>query len=136
MSSHDPGPAITLPARGDPVRLLLSAAPWKAAAFLGSFPLMALVGSEFVPEADLSELQVQLKTPVGSSLDMTQAKARQAEAAVDVQGEDRQEGRARHPQERPERAELLGVLVQRLGPEEHLEVPGEVDEHEAEQPTQ
>jgi HAE1 family hydrophobic/amphiphilic exporter-1 len=43
-----------------------------AAAFFASFPLMALVGSEFVPEADLSELQVQLKTPVGSSLELTQ----------------------------------------------------------------
>jgi HAE1 family hydrophobic/amphiphilic exporter-1 len=53
-----------------------------AAAFFGSFPLMALVGSEFVPEADLSELQVQLKTPVGSSLALTQAKAEQAEAAL------------------------------------------------------
>jgi HAE1 family hydrophobic/amphiphilic exporter-1 len=53
-----------------------------AAAFFGSFPLMALVGSEFVPEADLSELQVQFKTPVGSSLELTQAKAEQAEAAL------------------------------------------------------
>jgi len=53
-----------------------------AAAFFGSFPLMAFVGSEFVPEADLSELQVQFKTPVGSSLELTQAKAEQAEAAL------------------------------------------------------
>src|SRR5712671_875436 len=53
-----------------------------AASFLASFPLMAFVGSEFVPEPDLSELQVQLKTPVGSSLELTQAKARQAEAAL------------------------------------------------------
>ena len=41
MSSHDPGPAITLSARGDPVRLLLSAAPWKAVAFLGSYVLIS-----------------------------------------------------------------------------------------------
>jgi HAE1 family hydrophobic/amphiphilic exporter-1 len=53
-----------------------------AAAFFGSFPLMAFVGTEFVPEADLSELQVQLKTPVGSSLELTQAKAEQAAAAL------------------------------------------------------
>jgi HAE1 family hydrophobic/amphiphilic exporter-1 len=53
-----------------------------ATAFFGSFPLMAFVGSEFVPEPDLSELQVQLKTPVGSSLELTQAKAEQAEAAL------------------------------------------------------
>ena len=53
-----------------------------AATFLASFPLMRWVGSEFVPEPDLSELQVQFKTPVGSSLELTQAKARQAEAAL------------------------------------------------------
>ena len=50
--------------------------------FLASFPLMQLVGSEFVPEPDLSELQVQFKTPVGASLELTAQKARQAEAAL------------------------------------------------------
>ncbi len=53
-----------------------------AASFLASFPLMKFVGTEFVPEPDLSELQVQFKTPVGSSLELTQAKAQQAEAAL------------------------------------------------------
>jgi HAE1 family hydrophobic/amphiphilic exporter-1 len=51
-------------------------------AFLASFPLMKFVGSEFVPEPDLSELQVQFKTPVGASLELTAQKARQAEAAL------------------------------------------------------
>jgi hypothetical protein len=46
MSYRDPGPAITLPGRGDParrnpVRLLLSAAPWKAAAFLAGYVLIS-----------------------------------------------------------------------------------------------
>lgn len=50
--------------------------------FLASFPLMMFVGSEFVPEPDLSELQVQFKTPVGASLELTTQKARQAEAAL------------------------------------------------------
>ena len=50
--------------------------------FFASFPLMKLVGSEFVPEPDLSELQVQFKTPVGASLELTTQKARQAEAAL------------------------------------------------------
>jgi HAE1 family hydrophobic/amphiphilic exporter-1 len=50
--------------------------------FLASFPLLALIGSEFVPDPDLSELQVQFKLPVGSSLELTQLKARQAEAAL------------------------------------------------------
>ena len=52
------------------------------ASFFASFPLMKLVGTEFVPEPDLSELQVQFKTPVGSSLELTKQKARQAEAAL------------------------------------------------------
>jgi len=47
-----------------------------AASFILSFPLLKYVGSEFVPDPDLSELQVQLKTPVGSSLELTEAKAR------------------------------------------------------------
>ena len=50
--------------------------------FLGSFPLMKFVGSEFVPEPDLSELQVQFTTPVGSSLELSTQKARQAEGAL------------------------------------------------------
>jgi HAE1 family hydrophobic/amphiphilic exporter-1 len=53
-----------------------------AASFLAAFPLMKLVGTEFVPEPDLSELQVQFKTPVGSSLELTQAKAQQVESAL------------------------------------------------------
>ncbi|MFZ2651659.1 MAG: efflux RND transporter permease subunit [Burkholderiaceae bacterium] len=52
------------------------------ASFLGSFALVPLIGSEFVPEADLGEAQVNIKTPVGSSLDYTLAKTRQAEAAL------------------------------------------------------
>ncbi|MEO8144906.1 MAG: efflux RND transporter permease subunit, partial [Betaproteobacteria bacterium] len=52
------------------------------ASFLVSFPLMKFVGSEFVPEPDLSELQVQFKTPVGASLELTSQKAKQAEAAL------------------------------------------------------
>ena len=52
------------------------------ASFLAAFPLMRFLGSEFVPEPDLSELQVQFKTPVGSSLALTQSKAEQAEAAL------------------------------------------------------
>ena len=57
------------------------------ASFLAAFPLMKFLGSEFVPEPDLSELQVQFKTPVGSSLELTQSKAGQAEAALREFGE-------------------------------------------------
>ena len=52
------------------------------ASFLSSCGLGKFLGSEFVPDPDLSELQVQFKTPVGSSLELTQAKAQQAEAAL------------------------------------------------------
>ena len=51
-------------------------------AFFGSFPILKYIGTEFVPEPDMSELQIQFKTPVGSSLDLTTAKARQVEAAL------------------------------------------------------
>jgi HAE1 family hydrophobic/amphiphilic exporter-1 len=53
-----------------------------AASFFVSFPLMKFVGSEFVPEPDLSELQVQFTTPVGSSLELSSLKARQTEDAL------------------------------------------------------
>ncbi|MCU0898114.1 MAG: efflux RND transporter permease subunit [Burkholderiales bacterium] len=50
--------------------------------FLGAFALVPLIGSEFVPEADLGEIMVQVNTPVGSSLDFTRQKVQQAEAAL------------------------------------------------------
>jgi HAE1 family hydrophobic/amphiphilic exporter-1 len=52
------------------------------ASFIGAFALVPKIGSEFVPEADLAEIMVQLNTPVGSSLEFTQGKVRQAEAAL------------------------------------------------------
>ncbi len=53
-----------------------------ASIFLGSFALVPLIGTEFVPEADLGEAQVSIKTPVGSSLEYTRAKAQQVQAAL------------------------------------------------------
>jgi len=50
--------------------------------FLGSFALVPLLGTEFVPQADFSESQVNFRTPEGSSLEATVAKARQVEAAL------------------------------------------------------
>jgi len=52
------------------------------ASFLAAFALVPKIGSEFVPEADLAEIMVQLNTPVGSSLEFTQAKVQQVEAAL------------------------------------------------------
>jgi HAE1 family hydrophobic/amphiphilic exporter-1 len=50
--------------------------------FVGALALVPLIGSEFVPEADLGEIMVQVNTPVGSSLDFTRQKVQQAEAAL------------------------------------------------------
>jgi hydrophobic/amphiphilic exporter-1 (mainly G- bacteria), HAE1 family len=45
--------------------------------FVGTFFLFPLVGVEFVPATDNSEFQVDLETPVGSSIDYTASKVRQ-----------------------------------------------------------
>lgn len=45
--------------------------------FLFSFVLLGGVGKEFVPKADLSETQINFYTPVGSSLEVTEARAKQ-----------------------------------------------------------
>ena len=50
--------------------------------FVGSFFLVPRIGVEFVPAADLGELVVEVESPVGSSLDYTQAKLKLAEAAI------------------------------------------------------
>ena len=53
-----------------------------ATIFAGSFALVPLLGSEFVPQADFSETSVNFQTAVGSSLELTEAKARQVDAAL------------------------------------------------------
>ncbi len=57
------------------------------ASFLGSFALVPLIGTEFIPEADESFLSLRLNTPVGSSLEYTDGKVRQVEA--DAEGDSR-----------------------------------------------
>ncbi len=52
------------------------------ATFAGSIALLPLLGTEFVPKADFSETQVSIQTPVGSSLEATEAKTRQVEAII------------------------------------------------------
>ena len=52
------------------------------ASLAGALALLPLLGSEFVPEADLNELQVQFVTPIGSALELTQVKTAQADAAL------------------------------------------------------
>jgi HAE1 family hydrophobic/amphiphilic exporter-1 len=51
--------------------------------FAIALALMAFsVGKEFVPKADFSETQVNFYTPVGSSLEVTEMRARQVDAAL------------------------------------------------------
>ncbi len=50
--------------------------------FLTSIFMVPLLGTEFVPKADFSETFVNFQTPVGSSLEATEAKTRQVEAIV------------------------------------------------------
>jgi HAE1 family hydrophobic/amphiphilic exporter-1 len=50
--------------------------------FIGSLFLVPLLGTEFVPKADFSETSLSFNTPVGSSLQATEAKAQQVEAVL------------------------------------------------------
>jgi len=56
------------------------------AAALGTFVLAVVLtgslGKEFTPKADFSETQINFYTPVGSSLEVTEARARQIDAAL------------------------------------------------------
>jgi HAE1 family hydrophobic/amphiphilic exporter-1 len=52
------------------------------AVFIASVFMLPLLGTEFVPKADFSEMSVSFQTPVGTSLQATEAKARQVEAIV------------------------------------------------------
>jgi hydrophobe/amphiphile efflux-1 (HAE1) family protein len=52
------------------------------ALFVGSLALIPLIGGEMMPETDRGYVQLRFKTPVGSSLDYTDQKVRQIEAAL------------------------------------------------------
>jgi hydrophobic/amphiphilic exporter-1 (mainly G- bacteria), HAE1 family len=52
------------------------------ATFVGSFFIVPLLGAEFVPKADFSETVVNFYTPVGSSLEVTEARAKQIDATL------------------------------------------------------
>jgi hydrophobe/amphiphile efflux-1 (HAE1) family protein len=52
------------------------------ALFAGSLMLIPKIGGEFVPERDEGFIQLKFKTAVGSSLDYSDAKVRQVEAAL------------------------------------------------------
>jgi hydrophobic/amphiphilic exporter-1 (mainly G- bacteria), HAE1 family len=50
--------------------------------FVGALVLLGAVGKEFVPKADFSETTINFYTPVGSSLEVTEMRARQVDAAL------------------------------------------------------
>ena len=52
------------------------------AIFAGSIVLVPMLGTEFVPKSDFSETSLNFYTPVGSSLEVTQAKARQVDTIL------------------------------------------------------
>jgi HAE1 family hydrophobic/amphiphilic exporter-1 len=52
------------------------------AIFVGSILMVPLLGTEFVPKSDFSETTLTFNTPVGSSLEVTEGKARQVEAII------------------------------------------------------
>ncbi|WKB52579.1 efflux RND transporter permease subunit [Eleftheria terrae] len=53
-----------------------------ALSLLLSFGLVPVLGTEFVPKADFSETSISFYTPSGSSIEVTEAKARQVDAIV------------------------------------------------------
>jgi hypothetical protein len=53
-----------------------------ALTFFGSFMIVPLIGTEFVPQQDEGMVSMRLNTPIGSSLQYTDAKIRDAEAAI------------------------------------------------------
>jgi len=50
--------------------------------FFGSFLIVPLVGTEFIPQSDEGFLSLRLNTPVGSSLEYTDSKVQQVEATL------------------------------------------------------
>jgi HAE1 family hydrophobic/amphiphilic exporter-1 len=52
------------------------------AVFVTSVLMVPLLGTEFVPKADFSEMSVNFYTPVGSSLEATEAKTQQVESIL------------------------------------------------------
>jgi hydrophobe/amphiphile efflux-1 (HAE1) family protein len=53
-----------------------------AGTFFGSFFLMPLIGSEFMPQSDQGAIALRINTPPGSSLEYTDEKTQQVEAAL------------------------------------------------------
>ncbi|GHA79026.1 nodulation protein NolG [Formosimonas limnophila] len=50
--------------------------------FLSSFLIIPLIGTEFLPQGDYSEMNISFKTPVGSTLEQTTAKTQQVQEVL------------------------------------------------------
>jgi HAE1 family hydrophobic/amphiphilic exporter-1 len=50
--------------------------------FAASFLVIPILGAEFVPKADFSETVINFYTPIGSSLEVTESRAKQIDAAL------------------------------------------------------
>ena len=50
--------------------------------FLASFLIIPIVGTEFIPQGDYSELNINFKTPIGTTLEQTTAKAKQVQGVL------------------------------------------------------
>jgi len=50
--------------------------------FVSSLAMVPLLGTEFVPKSDFSETSLTFNTPVGSSLEVTEARARQVDSVI------------------------------------------------------
>lgn len=50
--------------------------------FLSSFFIIPLIGTEFIPQGDYSEMNINFKTPVGSTLEQTTTKTQQVQEVL------------------------------------------------------
>ena len=64
------------------LRHKLSTLALALATFIGSFFIIPMLGTEFIPKADFSETQINFYAPVGSSLEVTEGRARQIDESL------------------------------------------------------
>ncbi|HEY8540283.1 MAG TPA: efflux RND transporter permease subunit [Steroidobacteraceae bacterium] len=79
LARKEPGTPVPRWASLSPRSLLVLLAIF---VFFGSFLIVPLVGTEFVPAADEGVVSMRLHTPLGSSLEYTDAKVRDVEAEL------------------------------------------------------
>ena len=111
-----------------------------ALSFFGSFTLVPMIGTEFVPQDDQGFVFMRVNTPIGSSLEYTDAKIRDVEATIrEIDGVDaimttvgtdegknyaqiRVKLKDRRTIERPPQKEIEKTIRERLAPMAGLEL--------------